>query len=710
MVSDKFAKHVLQYRMNLLLIKTHLIGVAMSQVSLEERFVEFLNTEKYRMQISAIPILNSMRVDFMDIINFDPELAKALTDDFRNAMKAMKAAALEILSILRPVEAEQITEDKFYIELVGDVIGYQLGLRNVSSDYIWKLVTISGLLIKVSQVYSIPMKLVLEYNGERGFIERKWPTDPMPKYIEIGGKRVHISSCRVVREGSEFIDIQYARIQEPPDEIPPGEIPSFIDIILMRPLINRVSPGDVVRVSGFLDVRRVPDRREERYEFRLIANSIRSERRTEVGVDLTEKDIEEIVEESRKEGFYKKVLKSIAPSIYGYEIIKEALLLSIIGGVDKELPDGTRRRGRIHMLLVGDPGVAKSQLLKYAARIAPKGLYVSGRGSTAAGLTAAVIKEPGGGMSLEAGAVALADMGVCAIDEIDKMRPEDRVALHEAMEQMTISISKGGIVATLNARTTIIAAANPVDGVYNPFKPVLKNIDMPITLISRFDIIHLMRDEPGSSRDERLVDHIISSMDHESDIYCDTYSDEFLRKYIAYARTIKPKFSREAWDALKRVFINLRKSVAKEEDTLNRLPITPRELEAMIRLAEASARAHLRDIVTEEDAKIAINQVMASMSVAALDTTTGEVDAAILATGVPSRKASLKNAIMDVIRNLMRESGEECAKLTDIISEVMKVVNVSEEKVREEIEKMHRSGYIIEKKTDCYAVAVRDYF
>ena len=200
---------------------------------------------------------------------------------------------------------------------------------------------------------------------------------------------------------------------------------------------------------------------------------------------------------------HKKIISSIAPSIFGLEHIKEAIMYLLFGGVSKSLPD-VNVRGEMNALLIGDPGTAKSQLLQYVARIAPRGLYTSGRGTTAAGLTAAVVREKGGSMSLEAGALVLADKGIACIDEMDKMRPEDRVAIHEAMEQHTVSVAKGGIVATLNARTAVLAAANPSLGRYEPNRTVAENIPLPVTILSRFDLIFVLRDVPNKESDGKM--------------------------------------------------------------------------------------------------------------------------------------------------------------------------------------------------------------
>ncbi len=262
-----------------------------------------------------------------------------------------------------------------------------------------------------------------------------------------------------------------------------------------------------------------------------------------------------ILELAKDPWIHRKIINSIAPSIYGYEHVKEAIMYLLFGGVPKTLTDITIR-GEINALFVGDPGTAKSQLLQYVARIAPRGLYTSGRGTTAAGLTAAVIREKGGGMSLEAGALVLADKGIACIDEMDKMRQEDRVAIHEAMEQHTVSVAKGGIVATLNARTAILAAANPSLGRYEPHRTVAENISLPVTILSRFDLIFVLRDTPDKEIDSKMSEHILEIHRKGTPPTETPIPPDLLRKYISYAKTIKPVFDAGSITTTKRFLFN----------------------------------------------------------------------------------------------------------------------------------------------------------
>jgi replicative DNA helicase Mcm len=674
------------------------------ELALEARIIKFLkefrdeyNKTKYLDIVNALPAIEDkiLVINFNDLLVFDKDLAKELADNPIQFIDATRTAILELLKIERPLDAPYIAKEDIYVAISGDEPGYFVKLRDISSKYIGRLITINGLLVKVSQVFSIPKKAVFrcETCGREYPVELKSVMTRISKPKCRHNKRVY--NCVLDKEKTLFTDVQYARIQERPDELPPGQIPRFIDIIFEKPMIDKAYPGDIVKIVGILDIKERQRRDRAEYDFILIGNFIESREKEAFEVIITKQEEEEIKRRAKEPGFYQKLIDSFAPSIYGYREVKEALLLSLIGGEDRVLMDGTKVRGNIHILLVGDPGLAKSQLLKYAAYIAPKGIYTSGRGSTAAGLTAAVIKEAGGGMSLEAGAVVLADMGVCAIDEIDKMRNEDRVALHEAMEQMTVSISKGGIIATLNARTTIIAAANPVDGVYNPYKPLVRNVNLPVTLLSRFDLIHIIRDELSEERDRVLTDHMIMTRISEKP-FEDKFDVEFMRKFVAYARKMRVTMSDEASRILQDYFIKMRRAASVSEE-ITTVPITPRQFEALIRLAEASAKAHLRNLVTDEDARIAISQMNLYLQKAALDIESQQPDITQIMVGTPAKRASKTNTILSILREMITKAGGQPVSEQDLINEIVKKTNIKDrDEIMSVIDKMKRDGIIYE--------------
>jgi replicative DNA helicase Mcm len=337
------------------------------------------------------------------------------------------------------------------------------------------------------------------------------------------------------------------------------------------------------------------------------------------------------------------------------EEVKEAILLQMVGGVRRTYPDGVTVRGDINLLLIGDPGTAKSQLLKYVQRIAPRGLYTSGRGVTAAGLTAAVVRDKTGSFTLEAGAVVLADKGIAAIDEFEKMKAEDRVSIHEAMEQQTVSVAKGGIVATLNARTAILAAANPVYGRYDDSLNFSENVDLPSTLLSRFDLYFIIKDRPDKEGDAKLSDHILQLHMETYDYGDQTIPPSMLRKYLAYCKKITPKLSPEATERIKNFFLQLRSS---SQEANAPIPITPRHLESLIRLSVARARVLLKEEVTVEDAEAAIRLMDYSLRTAGLDVSSGKIDIDILMTGRSRSRWEKMRIILKEIENLEAEIGK----------------------------------------------------
>ncbi len=692
------------------------MGQANQLNDLEDRFFSFFMnyTEggeeeyKYRNRLYVLTTqakrFKLLNVDFGDLVIWDGDLAMRLAEKPKEVISIMQKAAHRAWMNIRPLDAEEIRPEEIHIAVRGEEAGKTLALREISSIHVGKMITVQGLLVKLSQVYLKVHKAVFECPS-CGYIEER-EASFLGKEVSIKPQRCpecdYRGKMELVEDESVYKDVQFARIQERPEELPPGQIPRFIEVYLEEPLIDVAYPGEYVRVVGILDIARTSGRSSnQRLQFQITALSMESLGKEAVEVELTKQDIEKLKEMSKQPDFYNKILRSFSPSIYGHEHIKEALLLAIIGADEVQLPDGNKIRGKIHVLLVGDPGVAKSQLLKYAVTISPKGIYTSGRGSTAAGLTAAVIKDAGGGMSLEAGAVVLADMGVCAIDEIDKMRPEDRVAIHEAMEQLTVSVSKGGIIATLNARTTIIAAANPKGGRYNPNIFFTDNINLPPTLISRFDIIHLMRDIPDSTKDKELVEHIVKAREGR-EVYEDTFDPMFLKKYILYAKKLKPRFTEEAYQELINFYLKQRSKYDPETETM---PITSRQFEALLRIAEASAKAHLRETVTADDARIAINQLQRFLKDVAFDKETQEVDVTLIQSGVPGKKASKVQTILEIIREMQLEVEGNPVPYEEVVKRVIEKTRIKDlGEIERIIEKMINQGILYQPQPNMLAV------
>lgn len=356
-----------------------------------------------------------------------------------------------------------------------------------------------------------------------------------------------LDSYVIVHEKCQFVDQQVIKLQEAPDQVPVGELPRHVLISADRYLANRVVPGSRCTVMGIFSIY------QSKGGAKAAAVALRNPYLRAVGISsdidhtskgaatFTEEEEQEFLEMSRRPDLYEVFARSIAPSIYGNLDIKKAIACLLMGGSKKILPDGIKLRGDINVLMLGDPGTAKSQLLKFVEKVSPIAIYTSGKGSSAAGLTASVQRDANTReFYLEGGAMVLADGGVVCIDEFDKMRDEDRVAIHEAMEQQTISIAKAGITTILNSRTSVLAAANPIFGRYDDLKTPGENIDFQTTILSRFDMIFIVRDDHDRGRDERIARHVMGI--HMGGKGVDEHTEaeiplEKMKRYISYCKT-----------------------------------------------------------------------------------------------------------------------------------------------------------------------------
>jgi replicative DNA helicase Mcm len=505
---------------------------------------------------------------------------------------------------------------------------------------------------------------------------------------------------------SRFIDFQIARLQELPEDLPPGQLPHYVDVTIKQDLVDNARPGDRIILTGIVRIEQeyfVGARSTSGlYRLRIDGNNIeflggrgpKTSRKTE-REEVSPEEEKIIKSLSGNPDIYNRLVDSFAPHIQGHTLIKEAILLLIAGSTQRLLQDGTKIRGDINIFLVGDPGTAKSEMLKFCARIAPRGLYTSGRGSTAAGLTAAVVRDKSGIMMLEAGAVVLGDQGLVCIDEFDKMKPEDRSALHEVMEQQSASIAKGGIVATLNARTSILAAANPMYGKYDPFKNITENVNLPIPLLTRFDLIFVVRDIPSKEKDARIAKHIINLYTPGGNDTRSLIDSDILTKYLSYSKRINPVLTKEAEDKILAYYMKMRNVESEEMIT-----VTPRQLEGLIRLATARARLLMKDQVEAEDAERAIFLIESMLRDAGVDVNTGKVDLGVLQ-GRAHSEVSKMQLFMDVLKSLEGDN-KMAVEERLFIKELVKSGKFTEEEARNYLRRMLREASIYESKPGHY--------
>ncbi len=498
----------------------------------------------------------------------------------------------------------------------------------------------------------------------------------------------------------EMVDTQRLVIEESPDSMDGGEQPRRINVFLKEDLVDprmeeRTTPGSKVKVFGVLKEVPVPLQTgaiSTRYDIAIEANNIIPLEESFENLNVTDEEVEQIIELSADPKILDKLTKSIAPSIYGtpvFDRIKEAVLLQLFGGVKKVKSDKGSTRGDIHILLVGDPGVAKSVLLKFTSLIAPKGRYVSGKAATAAGLTAAVVKDEFlRGWSLEAGAMVLANRGMVCIDEIEKMNEQDRSAMHEAMEQQTVTIAKANIHATLRSETTVLAAGNPKLGRFDPYTPIPQQIDISPALLSRFDVIFVIKDIPNKAQDEAIASHVLE--EHQQRVVRDIIEPKLLRKYVSYAKQkYKPKLTDEAVEEIKEFYVKLRNQSVNVDSAVKPIPITARQLEGIVRLSEAHAKMRLSSEVKRSDARKAIDLLKMSLTQVGYDEETKTFDIDRVTTGISSSKRGKIINVKEAIAQLESRLG----KLIPL-EELEKTLEgkVSKIEIEESLEQLVKSG------------------
>jgi len=654
-----------------------------STAKFEEFFATSYKDDVFKI-LEKYPDERSLNVNYQSLEMFDPDLADLLIEEPEEVIEAAQIAIKNIDPLVKDADINIRFENMSNI----------VALKDLLSKYIGTFVAADGIVRKTDEIRPRIETGVFECRGCMRLHEVEQTSGNHivePSLCsECGGR-----SFRLLQEESKYIDTQTARMQEPLENLSGGTEPKQMLMILEDDLVDKLNPGDKVRITGTLKTFR--EERSGKFKNYIYVNHIEPLEQEFEELHLSEEDEEKIIELSQDPHIYDKIIASTAPSIKGYRDVKEAIALQLFGGAAKQLEDETKLRGDIHILIVGDPGIGKSQILKYVSRLAPRSIYTSGKGTSGAGLTAAAVRDELGGWSLEAGALVLGDQGNVCVDELDKMRSEDRSALHEALEQQTVSIAKAGIMATLNSRCSVLAAANPKFGRFDRYKVLAEQIDLPAPIISRFDLIFVIEDIPSTERDSELADHILKTHQYNTIEY--EIEPDLLRKYIAYARkNVNPQLTDEANEVLKEFYVSTRNSDPEDQGAV---PITARQLEAIIRLSEASAKIKLKDYVEKEDAEKAVRLQRACLEDVGIDPETGKIDVGALGEGTVKTDRDKIQRVTEEIK-LLEEEYAGNAPMNVLLSNMSEKYNLSEDKTEEIVRKLVQKGAIYEPQTGYY--------
>jgi len=600
----------------------------------------------YRDQLKRNYNLGNYNIDISldDLASFDEHAADKVLKSPTEYMPIFEEAAKEMADeITKPrPEGEEEVQD---IQVTLRSVSNPMGVRDIKSEHVSKLVKIPGIIISASAIRVKATKITIQCRGCKNTIPgialkpglegyampRNCPTDQTSKPAPCP-----MDPFFILPDKCKCVDFQVLKLQESPDSVPEGEMPRHLQLYCDRYLCEKVVPGNRVTVIGIYSIKKTSSGKKDNQREQGGSVGTRKPYIRVIGIEVetagpgrssgnlmfTAEEEEEYRQLAARPDAFDVLSRSIAPSIYGSEDVKKAITCLLFGGSRKRLPDGLTRRGDINVLLLGDPGTAKSQLLKFVEKVSPVGVYTSGKGSSAAGLTASVSRDPvSRNFIMEGGAMVLADGGVVCIDEFDKMRQDDRVAIHEAMEQQTISIAKAGITTTLNSRCSVLAAANSIFGRWDDTKGE-QNIDFMPTILSRFDTIFIIKDEHDHMKDVRLAKHVMQVHLHASQANQGVEGDlslNFLKKYIDYCRRkCGPRISEAAAEKLKNQYILMRSGTrTKEQETNKRssIPITVRQLEAIVRISESLAKIRLQPFALETD----VDEALRLFQVSTLD-------------------------------------------------------------------------------------------
>ena len=660
----------------------------MKKQDLEFEAKKFFEAHKKEIGKSIRQEENIVKFSFESLAEFSPVLSEKLLDNPEETLELLQNSLDETGLIKNP-----------RIRLKTLPKSVNIKVREIRAKHLDQFIAIEGIVRQASDVRPQVVNARFECPSCGAILS----------VLQIDKKFREPSRCSCGRKGlfkllsKEMVDAQRLIIEESPDALDGGEQPRRINVFLKEDLVEprmeeKTTPGSKVRILGVLKEVPVPLQSgsiSTRFDLAIEANNAMPLEDSLEDMGVTEEEEREIIELSKSPDVFEKLVQSIVPSVFGFEKIKEAILLQLFGGVKKKKSDGGSTRGDMHILLVGDPGVAKSVTLKFVSTIAPRGRYISGKSTTGAGLTASVVKDEFlRGWALEAGAMVLANKGIVCVDEIEKMSEHDRSTMHEAMEQQTVTISKANIQATLRSETSVLAAGNPKLGRFDPYTPIPQQIDLTPALLSRFDVIFVLRDLPNREQDEAIASHVLE--EHKQQVVRDVLDPKFLRKYISYAKNkTPPKLSEEASDEIKEFYISLRNQSTRTTDGIRPIPITARQLEAIIRLSEACAKIRLSENVEKQDAKRAIELLKFSLRQVGYDEETKTFDIDRVTTGMPSSKRIKIVTLKETLSQLESKLGKliPYEEIEKALEEKM-----SKDELEEAINQLSKAGDIFKPK------------
>ncbi|MDR3075278.1 MAG: minichromosome maintenance protein MCM [Candidatus Methanoplasma sp.] len=669
---------------------------------------DILSKDKYRLMfadiVASYPEKRSIYVQYEDIDAYNSDLAMYFLD---NPDRCLAKGRDMVKASLPPTWDQRDAVNLRITNLPRDA---KVEVRHLRAKHLGKLISVEGLVRKATAVKPRMTQALFRcarcgaeiWEGQTGVLMK----EPLMCSNLDGSCNKQATHFELDAKSSVYVDTQKVEVQESPEGLRGGAQPERMTGFVEDDIAGIITAGNRITVNGIVRSAEKPDRDKSTvFEMFMDILSIEFEQHEYDEIQITEEDELEIISMSRDPRLFDNIVASISPTIHGMNEVKGAIALQLFGGCNKEMDDGTMIRGDMHVLLVGDPGVAKSQILRYMSTLSPRGIYASGKSASAAGLTAAAVKDEfgDGRWTLEAGALVLADKGLACIDELDKMTSQDRSSLHEAMESQRISVAKAGITATLQCRCSMLAAANPKYGRFEMGTSITNQIDLPPALMSRFDLIFVLTDKPNAKSDRDITAHIlnvhrrgearqigedapliagidIGKIKEETQNVKPVYERETLRKYVAYSKRMVPIMTAEAMGIIEENYLRIRAMGAGENDSV---PITARQLEAFVRLSEASARMRLSRTVDADDATCAVNLVEYYLGkILAPDGGQWDID------NISSNFAKKDRDELKVILNIIRDFGSpEGISEEEIITHALSE-GLSEEKTRKRLKMM----------------------